>query len=235
VEEDVVAASTLRAFVKRHDRWLVILGGFLLITTFVVKEIVRENMKELKDSLAGAEQTFRVRAEFGSLHRELQVINSRLGSAQTSPSEPVKIPDNDTRVREELEKLKERTRRIEEYMGTIDDLVQKMVLDTDDRKDYDKLQAQERLVVDSLQNIQNGTGVAEVKLPMIANGLNDADKVEKQLSEVMVDVLPVARAEEESRERRYQYVSWVSYGLFLIGSVFSLIGRIVGINGLDGE
>jgi hypothetical protein len=57
--------------VKEHERKFVIAGALLAVVSLLLKEVVREDVKDIRDSLSGAKNMFLMRFYFLSLHREI--------------------------------------------------------------------------------------------------------------------------------------------------------------------
>jgi hypothetical protein len=51
----------VRRFVRNHNRLLTFIGAFIVFTTFIVKEAVRDNLKEYTDSIKIAQNMFILR------------------------------------------------------------------------------------------------------------------------------------------------------------------------------
>ena len=223
----------MRDFVKRHDRQLAIFGGFLLLATFVVREIVRENLKELKDSLAAAENTFRIRDEFMLLHRQLKAVDERMGKSENTSTLPLTITlDPSKRISEEQVKIAQLSEAIAEEMDNIGDLVEKMQLNPDDAKDYVKLVADTDDVKDSYQKVMMRDGSMESKMLEMIKAEEKAQQLQHTLL-TDVRILEEAREQEHRREKEYRVVTYVSYALFLIGSALGLLGKIYGLKGME--
>jgi hypothetical protein len=57
------AASERKAFYIRHDRFFTLLGSLIIFVTFVVKEGISDNLKDLVSSIQTAENMFSLRQE----------------------------------------------------------------------------------------------------------------------------------------------------------------------------
>jgi hypothetical protein len=63
------------SFFKRHGKWVSFIGALIVFSTFVVKDAIRENLKNLVDSLASAENNFAIREDSALLSTEIAQIS----------------------------------------------------------------------------------------------------------------------------------------------------------------
>jgi hypothetical protein len=218
--------SKIRAFAQRNDRHIAIISGLLLLMTFIFKEIVRENVKESKDSLAGAENTFRIRSEFRLLHDEIKNVDTRLRASDGKPHSSL-----GAEMTEQAAGLKEYGDAIDEDMENITDLALSMSFDKTDPQEFAAfLQGAEDVKKSEIPGTPFEAEIAATKAA--------ADKFRSFDEDLMTgknSLLEEVRAMEKKRERNYRIVTWMSYFLFLAASAIGLTGKLMNIKGVESE
>ena len=77
---------SFRKFVRDHERTPIILGASFAACSLLLKEVVREDLRELKDSVEGAKNAFVVRSGFISLGRIIVEVGAIV--AKSNPQAP---------------------------------------------------------------------------------------------------------------------------------------------------
>jgi hypothetical protein len=91
-ESDKSKANTRRfgsSRLHRHNRLLTFVGALIVFTTFVVKEGLRERLKDFVDSVGAAESTFMIRGDTNiansllrSLEEDIAMLSARRQSVR---------------------------------------------------------------------------------------------------------------------------------------------------------
>jgi hypothetical protein len=74
IEPPKVERNRFIAFLRRHGQTVSFVGLSIVLATFVVKEVWRDNAKDLLSALQSAESTFTVRSEFTALRAQLNQL-----------------------------------------------------------------------------------------------------------------------------------------------------------------
>ena len=220
----------LKQYVRRNERLLVILGGFVVLTTFIVKDLVRENLKDLKDSLTETEHFVRIRAQFITVRKQLKAIDQRITVANPPQPATEHAIELGRRLFEEDAKLQDYKESIMEEMENVEELAAQLSLTKQDLGDLAKIREKADTVI--ADPYLSKAGDPEYVVPEITRRADRARDVEEDLFENIRGVLETAGEQEAIRERRYRYVNIASYVLLSIGALMSLLGRICGIDGM---
>lgn len=70
-----------RAFFRRHGKWVSFVGAIIVFLTFVVKEGVRENLKELIASISSAEDTFATRGDTAKVELAVNLLANKFDAS----------------------------------------------------------------------------------------------------------------------------------------------------------
>jgi hypothetical protein len=77
-------AESIKAFLRRHKGWLTVLGAGVILATYVMKDILRDNERDLKDAVETARRAFVVGRGIHGLYESVLSlsyrVNSRLGA-----------------------------------------------------------------------------------------------------------------------------------------------------------
>jgi hypothetical protein len=246
--------STIRIWLRRHEAFLAAIGLLTVIATFVTKEVFRDNLKELADSVDRAQITYSLRVNIDSLRTEIRYLDSRISSLKLSSSN---APPTDTTQMLEFADSFDNCRRTvmenlisyEVWVDEARQLVEKLPYDKAAEEQLRPLQqgsaafeAQAKSLLQAIdkaisdQTLAVGAGLAPNPLP--CDTLPFALRVQAHLPEASAfSSRQLERAEEVKRnaERRYRLFSIVSYVLFGIGILLALIGRVYRIRGLGAE
>jgi hypothetical protein len=205
-----------KAFYVRHDRFFTLLGSFIIFLTFIVKEGIGENLKNLASSIGSAENMFSLRQETAN----------RLSSVKSLPP-----PWSQT----------EPTR--EERKGFIDlwnrqsDAIVRISLDLaallPDKADFQKRGATINGTVSRTDMaIDSAKGTPEA--PKTKAQIDDSVKaIFKQTNDnfseanlLGQDILDEANNLKEKREGLYKIAKWASYILFTVGWSLTFYGQL---------
>jgi hypothetical protein len=74
-----------KPFVKRHSRWLASLGTVILLGTFAVNDVKKENARDLSDSIERAQNAFYERSYYEDLRVKLLTGLDQIGKEKTKP------------------------------------------------------------------------------------------------------------------------------------------------------
>src|SRR5258708_1043847 len=84
---------SFRAFVRKHDRWLTIVGAATVFTTFILKDAYRESLKEVVAAISQAESTYAAANTAESLMSGIDQLSKQVVELQdtVTKKKPTKI------------------------------------------------------------------------------------------------------------------------------------------------
>jgi hypothetical protein len=224
----------LGSFVRKHQQLLTFAGALIVFLTFVLKEGFRDGLRDLIDSIESAESVFMIRSDGGDTYFMLGQLQSKIDLIQEEmmPAASLKNRyfieaalqnialaenlihtstlslDNDSRL---LERLPHHSRVVEEFHGLFQDLNNLQKLDTETAEKVQSEQSEMIVHGESQRLLKEAANVSGRMLTFGHQVLNDA------------------RALRGQRERSYVYVTWASYGLYIIGWGLGLISKLYGV------
>jgi hypothetical protein len=205
-----VRAFSFRSFVQRHHRLLTFLGAVIVFITFIVKEGIRERLKNIGDSVSSAENVFIARSEASRLPTYLVHVNRRVGVVERMV---MKLSNKETISSTTLPTENE----VEEVEIKRVALVQAAIENMNYGDPTDEHKARETLL---------GADFLSERCDNIMR--EDIEPLEKQ-------IMGEARRVETEYDKFYGLSTWFSYGLYAIGWGIALIGRIYSVEISGGE
>jgi len=203
-----------KTFYIRHDRFFTLLGSFLIFATFITKEAIGENLKDLVSRMDTAENLFVIREDLAfSLNNakpwspllngenptnEQKMDASNLSQLQTEP-----LLEIARQLAKSLPDEKTFSDRADEIESDLSDLprLKAPPPGSPPQKDYDT-------AVNNLYNASNDVFTR-------ASGLRH-------------EVFEQAKQLKQKREIRYGIAKWSSYFLFALGWGLTFYGQLSG-------
>jgi hypothetical protein len=245
--------SRLKSFLLKHNRSLTFIGAFIVFTTFVVKEGIRENLKELKDSIGNAKNVFMIREDFYILHDRLKAI--QLGMNVLSEGQRTASADGDeglsTRTVIErgvvLKTITDDQVEMASLLDNLQELMGKVAVDAADLEGFRRrldelmklhydimisLQKAHREFLEGAQKEDGGRGeLGQIDVGLVRLLEKDGELL-FEVEPVVEKTLRSAVGEGEKKERFYKICTWASYLLYTIGWGLGLVGRVFSVKGL---
>jgi len=239
----------LKLLLHRHSSLLTWTGALLVFLTFVVKEGLRDNLKELTDSLDREQNVFLTRIQTSEMLLGVSRLERRgeLLESEITHKPPVRTDFNQV-FDERINLLGDELRAADAYADGLSRLSRMMSLgpvDKDDldtvkkvlpdfRESYNQLlalvvQAESHHTFESPEasraKIESMRLDLELKAGVTLNTLkNSSDRLLSRMEE-----------QKEKDERRYTWAVWGSYVLYPLGWGLGLIAKLYGLEGPERE
>ena len=121
-------------FLRKHHRSVTLIGAIIVFVTFIVKEALRDHLKDLVDSIENARSVFLIRDGEDALRSQLESINERFAKPTTTDKFVYGV-DASTELTLSLVDAKEQS--INSSLGNIADLLNEL---PSQRNGYDRRQ-----------------------------------------------------------------------------------------------
>jgi hypothetical protein len=222
---------SFRKFVRDHQRNLIILGASMAACSLLLKEVVREDLKELKDSVEGAKNAFVVRSDFIALGRLIVEVGTVV--AKSNPQAPqaagqAQNSDTPENLRDDVElRLVGAIEVLEGEAGDVEDLLEVLGGTEEDKSRLQSLK----------QNLSHFESELESAVKARRSGdSGPATSLQKLLDEKESDtfrwvghILDEAQDLERTRARRYKIVKYATYGFLIIAAILAFLSRVFDI------
>ncbi len=212
-------AEKPKTFYVRHNLFFTLLGSFLILTTFVAKDVLNENLKDLASTISKATDTFVLRRDTALS------LNITTPGLMTSASPG---------TQEELTSyLLIHDRQSKAIIGITLDLAK--FLDKSQREDAETkgnrfLEGIAQLEVD-LENVKGSSKTSRTPAEVDSetrNLVHQSNMANTSAYDLMTTVIKEAETLKEDRESSYRIGVRVSYFLFVIGWALTFYGQLSG-------
>jgi len=237
--------SSFRTFVSRHSKLLIFVGALIVFVTYLVKEGLRERLKDLVDSVDKAQSAFVAERENQQLSQRLAEIYrvgiisyDNMHTPAPPPGQP--YPITISTIMSHYQGAYDTEQRLENEWNAVDRLLEKMPKDQNREKQLNVLQTQLKAVQkadEDFRNTQSPRSPSELK-----ENLNAAVSLEHQAWDTETAIQNFAlsilkdSAEIKKRDETYfKIATWSSYLLYCLGWGLGLVGKLFGLDGLGGD
>jgi hypothetical protein len=237
----------IKSFFRRHNTRLIFFGALVVFTTFVIKDVLREQLKDLMDSVESAHSIFVLRHDTSMLNFRLQYLQ---GTADALADKLVrsKMVTQDGLRKDATAKivlLDEQLDNLFVYCDNVARLVEKLpekmsmthhLHDLVDATEHRALhqrailehlrEGEELKTLDSKSSSVVGTTILEIQ-----NAIPQLDFAIMTYGE-----MTMREAERAKDVSKQTYGRWtrISYGLYALGWGLGLVGKLCSVQGLAG-
>ena len=210
-------AEKPKTFYVRHNLFFTLLGSFLILTTFVAKDVLNENLKDLASTISKATDTFVLRRDTAlSLNITTPgLMTSASPGTQEELTSYILIHDRQSKA----------------IIGITLDLAK--FLDKSQREDAETkgnrfLEGIAQLEVD-LENVKGSSKTSRTPAEVDSetrNLVHQSNMANTSAYDLMTTVIKEAETLKEDRESSYRIGVRVSYFLFVIGWALTFYGQL---------
>ena len=235
--------ARLARFLKRNEGLTIIVGALLMFSTFVVDNVAREKLRSLTDSLNAAQTAFLIRDSNLELYREIDEVEARVAQGNTEFMQRLPKPRNHQHVAIDPEAVLPHTsvevlRITNETWHEFNNLgllIAKMPAQDSRVREFNALYKEFDTVrigmIKPVTPISNGKAYNREQL----EDYFAVFRIHEKLQMLAAGVLDDAHANIGKMEHRLDALTPLSYSLFVIGAVFTVISRLAGIEGIPAQ
>jgi hypothetical protein len=238
-------------FFRKHSRLLTFFGALIVFVTFVVKEGVRERLKELVDSIDAAQSSFIIRGEVGEANAQLRdlanevnkIYNEAISIRENYPYVPdegvdaeqllgenARVVDNIKTLLDNISRLRERLPNQSAYDNQIEEIKKEMEAS---RKDSENVKTS--IAIDREPGILTGklsSTLSNDTKTLLGKVKGEMTELRSKSATLASQFLQQAEQVRQQEERSYEIYTWASYGLYFLGWGLGLVGRFFSVEGL---
>jgi len=226
----------------RNTAWTLV-GALVVFLTYVVKEIFRERLKNISESLTSTENIYTIHQDTDVLWEKLMSLESQLAAlgSQGGRADPASSANIAKLIQRNAKTLSERVSNASIMFDQTSRLLDKLpsrqrhlrserdrlAIELEDMKKAVK--ATETAVghtatgAGSADPLKTLTELAQQSLPIVQAGL-----VQIKIAVLSDQVLETARSARKGAETLYTYCTWASYLLYAIGFTLALLAQLRG-------
>jgi hypothetical protein len=230
-----------RRFLKllsKHQLLPAFIGAAVVFGTFIVKETLREHLKDFAESLDRSETLFTLRRDHSFLQSELSLVHQSLRESKYTRIGASKLEEYNQKrgelfgvmsvFSETLDNCLELVQQLpakrgESYIKELDRI--QLLFDNLDKARYNIMpDVRDSTFVDPEWFKLRNAILNEMTISVMYDK-NDVDRI-------ALKIFADAREVRHENEHWYQVCTWVSYFLYTLGWGLGLVGRLVGVGGV---
>jgi hypothetical protein len=234
---------------KKTRDLLIFIGAAIVVSTYIVKDIYRESLRDDLETIESAENLFLTQQRSSSLSTTLQKIRTDIlviGGRTASQDEST------GKVREEYlselrniqqENMNDNVRQFEDQIR----LLERLPLNAEEQKQLNEFKADVAIVKSKFGMLQDEIRKAsevgekpnladndawDARLRKYEGNSQSEKKMLKTTQEAANRALEQAKRKEDERRKRYEWFKTASIYLYFSGFLVGLIGRLIGVDGV---
>jgi hypothetical protein len=210
---------------------LAIASVLLIISSYIVKEVLKENLKELHDSLASAESQFRAELDQSAISLQLINVQQQIESIKLEAGSKDPHRDFSALIAQDILQAQQAKAHLDADFDGVSRLIEKFPSAATDLR---KLRDQVREQIEKVDK-----QIDEMLKPKPEHDLGRFVEVKMAMVFALVDEIPVAvlgdatltaaHQVQEATERLIRICTWTIYVLFFLGAALALYAAVTGI------
>jgi hypothetical protein len=240
-----------KVFIKDPKHWFPFIGAVVVFATFIVKEGVRDNLKDVVSSFENAQTTFTLRDQNVRMTTMMTEIRTHVVALndKSLPKMPVGVW-RASQAYAGVEQTRETVELLGQSLETITPLAQK--LPKDEERDTELVECMKLLAQTRDDYLKTETVLKDI-LTRAQSSKRDLTKEDEQrassaagayiaveqqaavrIAALESGVLSEAPKYREEQEHRYAWWNKASYYLYSLGWGLGLVGKVYGVEGVAG-
>jgi len=231
-----VTLSRFRKFVKKHERQFAVAGAVLAALSILVKEVVREDVRDYRDALSSAKSTFLMQSDFLDLHRELVGLATHAPGygAPFLDTEIGSNPDADSNLEALQVRIIGFVEAFEAELDNVDALFRSMDVSAENKKKLESLYNDAGEIEKSIEAAAK-MQPASAQLSQFREVQREAEKKEREAFVWVGQILTEADKQGHLRDTKYDRVKHITYGLLIFAALTGFLGTILNVKELKAE
>jgi hypothetical protein len=246
------ADGRVRRFLVAHKRWLSFIGAVVVFATFVSKEVLRDNLKDLVGALENAQTLFELRGDNSLLRTQIFDLRVRILDIYDKLVTSKPRSDFARDVSQNLSSIyevDEELRLVEPTLANTAELVSKLPPIAEHTKALgrcrEELKQAREASAEAKSTVQN-LSASRKFLPhpppftndeqgqlvsSVGKAANASRTAWQVVEESTLKIFEEARQYKEDKERQYKHWTWATYVLYTLGWTLGLVGSLYGVSG----
>ena len=224
-------AREIRSFVRRHTGLLELLGLLVVFITFVIKDGIRDLLKDRVSTLAASEASFMIRHEISTVSHKIDELKPTLIEEEIDPSVLTEIETRDEikRLKDSVSVYTSRTWFLIDALPN-NDALEKRISDINKRVDNFVGEASDIEAEAGQRPPLTNVKVSNKTFLTLGKGLS----VQDDINIFQWEVFNAADKAAEAAEYRYKWATWTSWLFYEFGWLLTFTARLLGVKGIEG-
>jgi hypothetical protein len=207
-------SMALKRFMRNRNRLLTYVGAFIVFGTFVVKDGLREHLRDAAGSISAASNVFAIREDNIETRLELADLKKNLADKDAA-----------NRSWSDVRVVQTKSQQMYYSLGAVAYLIET----THDEEDVPRITVLDQ----ELTKIRFGSLDLNMSPSTVSALSLSASALELQLAQFEDEVMQHARLKLQRKQELYDIFTWVSYVLYAIGWGLGLVGKLYGVDGFS--
>ncbi len=199
---------------RNRNRLLTYVGAFIVFGTFVVKDGLREHLRDAAGSISAASNVFAIREDNIETRLELADLKKNLADKDAA-----------NRSWSDVRVVQTKSQQMYYSLGAVAYLIET----THDEEDVPRITVLDQ----ELTKIRFGSLDLNMSPSTVSALSLSASALELQLAQFEDEVMQHARLKLQRKQELYDIFTWVSYVLYAIGWGLGLVGKLYGVDGFS--
>jgi len=229
---------------ERRRRALTIVGALIVFATFIVKEQIRDYLKDLRDSIAGADSLYTLERDIGTVEirmvqidEEIAAVSARQKIAAAGSPTVLQYPRE---IKTATAMIRERDAALQADFDRLSGLAEKLVFGRDALRDplarmSDAVSKCHEATERKLRELESQDPKDAATLGFLQLDVGYLLIAEAPVLAAGGAVLEQAKKEEEWLEAAYSWCNLISFLLYLLGWGLGLYGALSGMSAPGSE
>lgn len=226
------------AFLRRHRWTMVFSGAILVLSTFIVKDALREHLKDLSDAVGKSQARYLARHDTDEIHNKLSLLLKYAENIESKVTLQLpasrQFPEFNRVSEDKLAELvdpywlyrTEMTNRLEASNAVVTN-GWNLVAELPDSEDKVKLSKAKRQLQEDMDHLRVDI---LARLPF-----GESDDVDSLTSKFEADALDLATKHKNKIAERYDICTNISYALYFVLLILGLVSKVAGTDLADSE
>jgi len=224
-------ARAIRSFVSRHTRLLELLGLLVVFITFVIKDGIRDQLKDRVSTLAASEVSFLISSEISTVSHKIDELKP-MGfiPTETGAVVPTGIGaiDEIKRLKDSVSVYTSRTGSLIDALPNNDALEKRMSGINKRAGDFDF----EAATIEAKEGRGSPSTNGIVPLNTLLT-LGKGQRIQSEIDEFQWEVFDAADKAAKAAEGRYKVATWTSWLFYGVGWFLTATARLLGVKGIE--
>lgn len=207
---------------------MIILGASIIFLTFVAKDVLKDQLKELIDTIEQAKEHYTLASNMFEIQQQLVKMNYEVGAVR---SEISSAPTDNARRVANIDKILFKSVEIVETTFAVQQNLRPVLAEVELPSDEDyrkKAEVYQRdlATLDLSKIFETHTSDFDA---LTSRLLSEAEDLKDAADNYAGDVFAKAEEKQSKKQFFYKITAWTSYFLYLLGSGLALAGRLMGV------
>jgi hypothetical protein len=228
------------SFFRRHERLFSLLGAVIVFSTFIVKDAIREQLRDFVTSLNSAQDAYIAQENSAREQEAIQKVPLKITEVSSEKEIKAASEKEEFNAAEQKEIKAKYNRYFDNANDAADSQLDRIGRLVKKMSERDQYAAQINALRDEFHKLKVNGGIYynPTSADLVPNESESrlsqsewwkmSEAVCSKSNHLVEEIVKRAEAELEVSERRYARLTWITYALYALGWGLALVGRLYG-------